>query len=97
MSTLAQSTMVNTVDNKDKILDIIESLQPTGEDYDDNTRFYHWLEYACELDMLAYSVWDGKGADIVAKRLTQLSEGSPQHDAITDVMLTANERGYTIV
>jgi len=93
--------MVITVDNKEKIrsgiLDIIDSLQPDPTDYDDNTRFYHWLEYACELDELSFAVYDGKGKEFVTKRLTQLNEGSAQHDAITDVMLTANERGYTIV
>jgi hypothetical protein len=93
--------MVIAMDNKDKIrsgiLDIIDSLQPDGDDYHNNERFYHWLDYACELDELLFAVYDGKGKEFVTKRLTQLTEGSAQHDAITDVMLTIQENNYTLV
>lgn len=85
-----------TVTDKEKILDIIESLQP-GDEYNDDTMFYYWMDYACELDSLALEVYGDQGKAYCEKRLQSLTGGSPEHHALIDVMLTTKERGITIV
>lgn len=80
---------------KDNILNIIESLQP-GDEYNDNAMFYYWMDYACELDSLALEVYGDQGKAYCEKRLQSLADGSPEHDALTDVMLTIQQNNYTL-
>lgn len=82
--------------DKDKLLDIIDSLQPTTEEYADNERFFHCMDYACELDVLSILVYSDSAMAHIKERL-QKGRGGPELDAVTDFVLTANERGYTIV
>lgn len=82
--------------DKEKVLDIIDSLQPADE-YNDNHMFYYWMDYACELDSLALEVYGDQGKAYCEKRLQSLTDGSPEHHALTDVLLTTKERGITIV
>ena len=80
--------MVN--DTLDKQLDIIESLYPDFTEYADNTLFYHWMEYACELDSIMHHYNDDLVEHLNA-RLLKLRAGSPEHDACVDVASTLEE------
>lgn len=81
--------------SKEKILDIIKSLLP-GDEYNDDTMFFYWMDYACELDSLALEVHGDQGKAYCEKRLQSLSDGSPEHHALTDVMLTIQQNNYTL-
>lgn len=82
--------------NKEKLLDIIDSLQPITEEYADNERFFYWMDYACELDVLSILVYGDSAMSYLKERL-QKGLGGPELDAVNDFVLTANERGYEIV
>lgn len=81
--------------DKEKVLDIIESLQP-GDEYNDNQMFHYWMDYTCELDSLALEVHSDQGKAYCEKRLQSLADGSPEHHALTDVMLTIQQNNYTL-
>lgn len=69
---------------------IIESLYPTFDEYADNSMFHHWMEYACELDMILYHYNDDL-INHINTRLLKLRAGSPEHDACVDVASTLEE------
>lgn len=76
----------------DKIIDIIDNLQPDFSEYADGMSFEYWMDYACELDEIADLVY--KEEDVVAYLNTQMSRlfsGSPQHHACTDVASSLEE------
>lgn len=78
----------------DKTLSIIESLYPDFSEYEDNAQFFHWLDYACELDFILASAYDRTNESLIAylnKRMLELRSSSAQHDACVDVASTLEE------
>lgn len=87
---LVQSMMVNVMD-VDKVVDIIDSLYPTPEEYSDNEKFFYWMDYACELDVILFK--DGPDRNsYVAGQIQKLKKDTAGHDANTDVASTLLER-----
>ncbi|MNC20729.1 hypothetical protein D3C75_686920 [compost metagenome] len=83
---------MKNIDNIDTVLSVIESLYPTSDEYSDNAKFYHWLDYACELDyLLNQSVEDFDMGSYINTRLAQLVKDTPQHNALTDVASNLEE------
>jgi hypothetical protein len=74
----------------DTFIEVIESLYPTPEEYSDNGRFFYWMDYACELDMLLYRPEDGVNSYML-ERLQKLKKDTAEHDALTDVASTLEE------
>ncbi|AXF53031.1 MAG: hypothetical protein [Caudoviricetes sp.] len=66
---------------------IIETMQPNMADYADNAMFYHWMDYACELDELA--ILNFKGEELLVahlnKQMAGLASSRPEHEACVDV------------
>jgi hypothetical protein len=83
--------------SKEKLLDIIDSLQPTPDEYSVHERFYYLLDYACELDVLSILVYSDQALAHVKDRLEKGVDGTAEYDAVADFVLTANERGFKIV
>lgn len=79
------------MDNIDKILDAIESLYPTPDEYSDNDRFFYWMDYACELDSVRYNIGDPDQNSYINQRLQSFKKDSAEHDALTDVASTLEE------
>lgn len=88
--------MVNAMVN-DTTLSIIESLYPDFNEYANNERFFHWMDYACELDVLlatAYAEESDFGIGLVEmlnSKIKGLRAGSAEHDACVDVASTLEE------
>lgn len=69
--------------------DVIVALQPAMEEYSDNAEFFHWMDYACELDEIA--LVNHRGEDIVTylnKRMDGYPSSHAKHHAATDVATT---------
>jgi hypothetical protein len=78
----------------DKTLSIIESLYPDFSEYANNADFYHWMNYACELDVIIASAYDNTNEAITEylnKRMLQVRSSSAEHDACVDVASTLEE------
>lgn len=70
---------------------IIEKLQPSMQEYADNAQFYHWMDYACELDDLALLNYaDDKESFIshINKRMSGYPSAHALHHACCDVAST---------
>jgi len=62
------------------------------DEYSDNSKFYHWMDYACELDdLLNQSVEGFNMGSYINTRLAKLVKDTPQHNALTDVASTLEE------
>lgn len=75
----------------DKVLDIIESLYPDFREYEDNSSFYFWMDYACELDLIRVAAYNDAVTDYLNNNIAKLRAGSAQHDACVDVASTLQE------
>ena len=76
---------------KDMLLDIVGSLQPNFAEYNDNSKFHYWMDYACELDDLQLAVFEGSIVTKLNTQLGKLAAGTAQHHACTDVASTLEE------
>lgn len=75
----------------DMIDTVIQTLQPAMEEYSDNGRFFHWMDYACELDDLAILNYKGDKQvfiDHINKRISDYPSGHAKNHACTDVAST---------
>lgn len=71
-----------------KVLAVVDALQPNMQDYMDNAKYAYWVDYAHYLDKVGAAVHEDK--DVVAM-LNEAMKGlslHPQHHAATDVALT---------
>lgn len=71
--------------------DIIQALQPGMEEYSSNSQFFHWMDYACELDELALLNYrDDNDAFVlyINKVMLDYPSGHAKHHACTDVAIT---------
>jgi hypothetical protein len=85
--------MSNVDKEIDKILAIIDNLQPDFREYaEDDSKFDYWMDYACELDEIASVVC--KDEDVVAylnNQMDRLFSSTAEHHACTDVATTLEE------
>lgn len=79
------------MNEQQKMIDnIIVALYPTPEEYMDNTRFNHLMDYACELDILVGINYGEptKLVEYINKRLDKYFSTAPEHEACCDVAST---------
>lgn len=69
---------------------IIQAMQPTFDEYADNSQFYWNMDYACELDILVLlNHKDEKQlVDRLNKNIRELASTRPEHQACLDVATT---------
>lgn len=83
-----------TVNAMDDLIDtIIQKLQPAMEEYADNSQFFHWMDYACELDVIALENFKSDNTletlpVYLNKRMKDYPSGHAINHACTDVAST---------
>ena len=84
---------VNTMDKMlDKILDVVESLYPTPDEYGDNGKFFYWMDYACELDDVMSRIHGGDDWNsYVNQQLKKFVKDTAKYDAYVDVASSLEE------
>lgn len=71
-----------------KVLAVIDALQPNMQDYAGAGKFDYWMDYACYLDELVFNMRLGESiVDLLNKQMKGLSL-TAEHHAATDVALT---------
>jgi len=68
---------------------IIQSLMPDMADYADNSLFYHWMDYACELDEITLVNYrDENLVEYLNKRIEKYPSAHAVNHACTDLAIT---------
>jgi hypothetical protein len=78
--------------NEEKVIGIINSLQPDFKEYADNGNFFYWMDYATELDDIENDVHINDDLFVIyLNKHFKTGAPGPKYDACVDVASNLEE------